>query len=649
MCGIVGFFEPGGTDGDEASRIVESMAQALVHRGPDDSGIWVDGDAGVALGHRRLSIIDLSAEGRQPMSSADGRFVLVLNGEIYNYTALREELEQNDYRFRGSSDTEVALAAISRWGLRTALGRFIGMFAFALWDREERTLSLVRDRLGIKPLYYGWCRGMYMFGSELKALGKHPRFQCAIDRDALALFLRHSYIPAPYSIYEGIRKLPPASMITIIPGREPPAPTPYWNLKRVAEQGAAHPFRGSPDEAVLRLEELLKDAVRLHMEADVPLGAFLSGGVDSSTVVALMQAQSSNPVRTFTIGFREAEYNEAEWAREIARHLGTDHTELYLTAEDAISAIPKLPSLYDEPFADSSQIPTYLISELAGRNVKVSLSGDGGDESFYGYPRYRTGYDIWRRIHRVPAALRRSAASLLCALSGVLPSRDFRWLESSLKGCGRRTSVAGRARLLAQFLSYDPPGLLYHRLVSHWKDPSSVVIGGSEGTTLLTDQRQWANLPDFRRTMMYLDTMSYLPDDILVKVDRASMGVSLEVRVPLLDHRVVEFAWQIPIEMNIMDGKGKWLLRRVLEKYVPENLFDRPKTGFGIPIGEWLRGGLRDWAEELLSEPRLRREGFFAPEPVRLKWEEHVSGEQNWQYYLWDILMFQAWHQAHQA
>ncbi len=645
MCGITGFWQSQHHRTDPLQLIAQRMSDKLLHRGPDDGGIWVDETAGIALGHRRLAVVDLSPEGHQPMLSADGRYVIVFNGEIYNFLELRRQLEQLGHRFRGHCDTSVMLASFSQWGLDAALKRFIGMFAFALWDRQERILHLGRDRMGEKPLYYGWMGNTFLFGSELKALQAHPQWQGEIDRNALALFLRHSYIPAPYSIYKGIYKLPPGTTLTLTTAdiQSPPPPVPYWSAKSVAEFGARHPFSGNEAEAIEQLDYLLRDSIRQQIIADVPLGAFLSGGIDSSTVVSLMQAQSNRPVKTFSIGFYEEVYNEAQHAKAVAQHLGCDHTELYVTPEEAIAVIPKLPTLYDEPFSDSSQIPTFLVSQLARQQVTVSLSGDGGDELFAGYDRYFLGRSIWEKIGWMPQSVRQVGADALTALSPQTWDKLFAGLGSLLPTRLRQRRPGDTLHKLAEIFAVDSPDTLYRRLVSNWKQPESVVLGSLEPPTTLTDPREWARLPEFTQRMMFLDTVAYLPDDILTKVDRASMGVSLEARVPFLDHRLVEFAWQIPLEMKLRNGQGKWLLRQVLYKYVPQKLIERPKMGFGVPIDYWLRGPLRDWAEALLDEKRLHEEGFFNPQPIREKWTEHLSGERNWQYYLWDVLMFQAW------
>ncbi|MCC6966558.1 MAG: asparagine synthase (glutamine-hydrolyzing) [Nitrospira sp.] len=620
------------------------MANALRHRGPDDGGVWVDVEAGLALSHRRLSIIDLSSQGAQPMSSACGRFVLVFNGEIYNFRALREELEGLGHGFRGHSDTEVMLAAIVQWGLANALLRFNGMFALALWDRTERVLHLVRDRLGEKPLYYGWMGDVFLFASELKALRVHPNFRGEINRQAVALLMRYNCIPAPHCIYEKISKLLPATILTVQAGNSSSSKfIEYWSAGKVAERGVAHPLVETKEEAIEHLDALLRNSVQLRMLADVPVGAFLSGGVDSSTVVALMQAQSSRPVKTFSIGFSEASYSEAQYAKQVARALGTEHLELYIAPKDAIEAIPRLPRLYDEPFSDSSQIPTFLVSQFARGHVAVALTGDGGDELFGGYNRYFWGSSVWQHIGWIPSVIRRQAAYALTAVSSQSWDHWFALFKDVLPAKLIQRRPGDKLHKLSEVLGAESPEAMYRVLVSHWKHPERLVLGATEPSTALSDHRSKTPFPDFARWMMYMDLVSYLPDDILVKVDRASMGVGLEARVPFLDHRVVEFAWQVPLSMKIQPGESKWLLRQVLYKHVPKKLIERPKWGFGIPLDTWLRGSLRDWVENLISEERLRREGFLDSALVREKWQEHLSGKRNWQYHLWDVLMFQAW------
>jgi asparagine synthase (glutamine-hydrolysing) len=644
MCGLAGFLDRlHETTAEELLATAEGMASTLRHRGPDSGGAFTDPAAGVALGFRRLAIVDLTEDGDQPMTSACGRYVIVFNGEIYNFTELREQLEGAGHRFRGRSDTEVLLAAFTAWGVPVTMPRLNGMFAFAVWDRRERLLRLAVDRAGEKPMYYGWAGTAFLFGSELKALRAHPDFRAGIDRDALALYLRHKYVPAPWSIYQGFRKLPPATVLTVAAGPpgHTPTPVPYWSARSVAEAGSDHGL--GPEEATDRLDELLRDAVARRMVADVPLGAFLSGGVDSSTVVALMQAQSSRPVRTFTVGYDDPDFNEAVDAKAVAAHLGTSHTELYVSPRDCMAVIPRLPMLYDEPFADSSQIAVFLVSELARRHVTVSLSGDGGDELFGGYNRYRWVPGVWRTASRVPRPLRGAAAGLLTSRS---PEGWQRLLRRAGPLAPRTTDhrLAGdKLHKLASVLGLDRPEAIYLDLVSHWKQPNALVLGASEPSTAVTDPAEWAEVPGIVEHMMFLDLVTYLPGDILVKLDRASMGVSLEGRVPLLDHRVIELAWRVPTSLKLRDGQTKWLLRQVLYRYVPRHLIERPKMGFGVPIDRWLRGPLRDWAETLLASDRLAADGYIDPAQVRHRWAEHLSGRRDWQYHLWDVLMFQAW------
>jgi asparagine synthase (glutamine-hydrolysing) len=639
MCGIVGFWHfNADRSAEDLNAVIDRMSKTLYLRGPDSGGDWIDAASGIALGHRRLAIVDLSASGHQPMISADGRYVIVFNGEIYNFQELRQQLQAHGHRFRGHSDTEIMLASFSQWGITEALQRFNGMFAFALWDRQTRQLTLARDRMGEKPLYYGWMGNTFLFGSELKALKAHPQFKAEVDRQVLGLFLRHNYIPAPYSIYQGIYKLLPAHQLTVTQP-ELPRPIPYWSVQEAAMQGLAHPFSGSPEDAIALLDEHLREAIALRMVADVPLGAFLSGGIDSSTVVALMQAQSSRPVKTFTIGFHESGYNEAVHAQAVAQHLGTDHTELYITPAEARAVIPKLPHLYDEPFSDSSQIPTYLISQLARQDVTVALSGDGGDELFAGYSRYAWGNQIWNKISWLPRSLRTKAARGLVSVSSGTWNQGLNPISAILPSALQTGNPGDRIHKFAEVLAIPDAQAMYLRLTSNWQAMEDVLSDAPSDP----HRYPWLNLANFTQEMMYYDLMTYLPDDILVKVDRASMGVSLESRVPFLDHRLVEFAWQLPLALKVRQQQSKWILRQVLYRYVPQALIERPKQGFGVPIAAWLREDLHDWAESLLHRDRLQRDGFFNAEAIQQKWQEHQSGQRNWQYYLWDILMFQAW------
>jgi len=630
MCGIAGLLaRPGG----DLAAHARAMADVLRHRGPDAGDVWADEPAGIALGHRRLSIIELSAAGAQPMVSSCGRFVVSYNGEAYNADDLRPELERAGRKFRGHCDTEVIVEGAAVWGVEATVKRLIGMFAMALWDRQERTLYLVRDRLGIKPLY--WTQtpaGVLLFGSELKALRAYPGFRAELDRDALTSYLRFAYVPGNRSIYRGVQLLAPGTILAASKGK-PPELRAFWNLDDIARQGQAARFNGSEEEAAAELDELLSDAVKRRMIADVPLGAFLSGGIDSSTVLALMQKSSARPVRSFSIGFREKGFDEARHAAAVAKHLGTDHTELYVSPEHARSVIPRLPEMYDEPFADPSQIPTFLVSEMTRKHVTVALSGDGGDELFAGYNRYFRSEAVRRFLETVPRAARGLMASAAMALPPVALNTLGSWAMPQF---------GDRLHKLAGVMAGTPEDF-YRLTVTHWPEPEKVVLGGAEPKGLLWDERVKALVPDPVERMQYLDTLTYLPDDILTKVDRASMAVSLEARVPLIDHRVVAFSWRLPPAMKAQNGVGKRLLRRVLERYVPRNLIERPKMGFGVPIDSWLRGPLKDWAETLLAEKRLVAEGVFNPAPIREKWREHLSGVRNWQYPLWTVLMFQSW------
>lgn len=652
MCGLVGFLSASSDcDADHATAVLKRMSDTIVTRGPDDFGVWFDAP-GIGLAHRRLSILDLSPAGHQPMVCPGERYVIAFNGEIYNHLDLRAELSKIGVNgmsggdWRGHSDTETLLAGFAAWGIRATVERCIGMFAFAVWDKRDQVLTLGRDRLGEKPLYFGWQQGRggacFLFGSEVKALKAHPTFAAEISRDALCLLMRHNYIPAPYSIYQEIFKLLPGHLLTVSQARPEPLIEPYWSLTESAVAGVASPLEDSEQSLTDELEALLMSAVRQQMVADVPLGAFLSGGIDSSTIVSLMQAQSTKPVKTFTIGFNEEGYNEAVHARAVASHLGTDHTEMYVTPQQALDVIPMLPSLYCEPFSDSSQIPTFLVSQLARQHVTVSLSGDAGDELFAGYNRYVFGNKLWRNLSHLPYVVRSLAASGFRALTPATWNTLLSPFQPLMPTSLRLANMGDKLHKAAGILAANSVDDLYLGLVSHW-EPEGLVIGGREPATYLNGVTlPLPGLDDIQR-MMAVDAITYLPDDILVKVDRAAMGVSLEGRVPFLDHRVVEFAWRIPQAMKLRDGLGKWILRQVLYRHVPKELVERPKMGFGVPIDSWLRGPLREWAESLLDETRLRQEGYFNPAPIRKKWLEHLSGQRNWQYHLWDVLMFQAW------
>lgn len=642
MCGIAGFV---GADlrEDEARADLDRMTQVLRHRGPDDDGFLLDCEAGVALGHRRLAIIDLSSGGHQPMTSSSGRYSLTYNGEIYNFPSIRTELVDAGHSFRGHSDTEVALEAIERWGLHQALHRFSGMFAFALWDHEERSLHLVRDRFGKKPLYYSGSDRLILFGSELKALRAHSGFKGTISRAALTLYFRFNCIPAPYTIFEEVLKVPAGSIVSVRPGQAPSTPVAYWSVQEAFAAAVSPPFGGTEEDAANELSKVLGRAVSDRMISDVPLGAFLSGGIDSSSIVALMQQAASRPIKTFTIGFHEPGFNEAEIAKKVAHHLETDHTELYLSPGAASDVIPRLATIYDEPFADSSQIPTFLISEMTRRHVTVSLSGDGGDELFGGYNRYLLAKKASRLFDITPRRLRQAVGRIMLhqpaerwdaalgLLTRVLPK------EASMMARGDRVHKVGETLML------DDAEGLYLRLVSSWQDPASVVLGGREPSVPWTSPGTDEGVVDPLDKMMLRDAVGYLHDDILVKLDRASMAVSLEARAPFLDHRVAELAWSLPPHMKVHGGEGKRVLRRLLYRHVPEHLFDRPKMGFALPVGRWLRQDLRPWAEDLLQPSRLDSQGFLDTTIVRELWRRHLEGPRDRQHELWAVLMFQAW------
>ena len=647
MCGITGFLYCSKRfDASGLSQNIEVMANRLRHRGPDAGGAWTDSSCGVALGHRRLSIIDLSEAGAQPMCSASGRYVLAYNGEIYNFSNVRQTLVSAGYPFRGHSDTEVLLAAIEQWGLQAALELFHGMFAFALWDREQKELSLVRDRVGKKPLYYGWSGNVFLFGSELKAIRAHPQFDDVIDTGALGCFIQYGWISEPLSIYRDIRKLPPGACISLKADSRPWAPPvrQYWAANRVMEAARKTLYKGSFEKASDQLDSLLTDAVTERMVADVDLGALLSGGVDSSTMVAMMQRNSERPVKTFCIGFDEKKYNEAEYASAIAKYLGTEHHELYVTPAECLDVVSRLPEIYDEPFGDISQVPTFVVAQMARQHVKVVLSGDGGDETFSGYKHYSEGLKQWRRLSRVPYGLRAAAADGLVSIGDL----SWRLFRPSNPVAGQK--IPGWRRIGSKFQrrtrgwrSTMPQEVLANHF-SRTHRPWSFVKGSKCGESNMSDPDNWVQGVDTLSAMLHYDYTGYMVGDILVKVDRATMAVGLEVRCPILDTRVSEFAWTLP-NSYLMDQKGgKRILRNVLERYVPGKFTDRPKRGFGVPIDDWLKGPLREWAEELISVRMLRETGYLEPEAVRRLWEQHLCGWRNHSNILWSILMFQAWH-----
>lgn len=645
MCGIAGILT-GSPRGDALRAAVERMTTTLHHRGPDDAGVWVDETpaAAVGLGFRRLSIIDLSPLGHQPMSSATARYTMVFNGEVYNFEALRRELRQTGATFRGHSDSEVILAAFERWGVEASIPRFVGMFAIAVWDRERRMLHLGRDRLGKKPLFVYWKPGLLTFGSELKALRAGPDFDRAIDAEALAEYLRYLYVPSPRSIYAHVRKVPPGHCLSIADVSQPlPASRPYWSVEEAAARGLSQPFAGDARAATDELERLLLEAVDLRLQADVPLGALLSGGIDSSTVVALMRKRG--PVKTYTIGFDVAEHDEAHHAAAVARHLGTEHTELRLSGADALAVVPQLPDMFDEPFADPSQIPTYLVSRLARRDVTVALSGDGGDELFAGYTRYTAGRRLLHRAMLLPRPARRALGAAITTVSPAGWDRAYGAVAGLLP---RRFAVrlaGAKVTKLGRLLAADSEALMYRSLVSAWQEPDALVPGATGASTELERIVGAATPAALLDRMMLADQATYLADDLLAKVDRASMAVSLEARVPLLDHRVVEFAWRLPARWKIRNGQGKWLLRQLLYRHVPAELVDRPKVGFSVPIESWLRGPLRAWAEERLAESALAGTETLRPAPIRAAWCRFLGGETQLALGLWAVLMYKTWHQ----
>lgn len=640
MCAIAGLWSP---RADPAEAVLQAMAATMVHRGPDDGGAWIDAGTGLGLAHRRLAIVDLSPAGHQPMLSRCGRYAIAFNGEIYNHGALRAELDAlpgGAIEWRGHSDTETLLAGFVRWGFEETLRRCVGMFAIALWDREAKVLQLARDRLGEKPLYFGRSGEDLVFASELKAFAALPGWAPQIDRQAVSLFMRYAYVPAPWSIYAGVWKLEPGATVRFDAAAAEPVHGRYWHALSAVQAARARPFAGSVSDAADELEKLLGETIRMQGMADVPLGAFLSGGIDSSTVVALMQAHGGEPVRTFSIGFNEQGYDEAQHAAAVARHLGTRHTEHYVSADEARAVVPLLPAMYDEPFGDSSQIPTYLVSKLARSQVTVSLSGDGGDELFGGYNRYFIAQALWRKLERLPTLLRARAARMIRGVRPATWSRLMRPFLPLLPAAYRYANPGDKLHKLAEVLALVEPRALYDRLVRFWEWEVCPGVGPVPG---LASDAAWSEFEDFTDAMMYADTVSYLPDDILVKVDRASMAVSLESRVPLLDHRIVEFAWSLPTTARAGGGVGKRVLREVLARHVPTALTDRPKMGFGIPVGDWLRGPLRAWADALLDPRRLAADGYLDVGLIQARWTEHLSGRRNWEYSVWNALMFQSW------
>lgn len=651
MCGIIGFISLRRSIG--LSEEITRMVCKLSHRGPDRQAVWTDDIVGLALGHSRLAIQDISPAGDQPMVSDSGNFVIIFNGEIYNHLDLRNVLisENKKIDWKGTSDTETLLACVEAWGLDITLKRCSGMFALALWDKCRKILTIARDRLGEKPLYYGWQGESFIFGSELKPFKENNDFIGDINREALALYVRFNYVPAPFSIYKDIKKLPAGTYLELhFDGVHKSAPVvdvpiPYWSLVETADKASRSRFQGNDEELVNELDKLLIHTVASQMLSDVPLGAFLSGGVDSSTIVSMMQACSKTPVNTFTIGFEEQGYNEAENGKLIASHLGTNHTELYISSEDARNVIPLIPTLYDEPFADSSQIPTYLVSKLASQHVKVALTGDGGDELFGGYNRHLWLGKLWRNIDRSPRFISSTLGRGLSSVSPEVWDAVFNKTKKLLPEHYRVSQFGNKMHKLGDLFSSSTVNEMYGRVRSFWNNEHIVIAdkNKSERNSFFSSDSILRSGMEIEEQIMLCDALDYLPNDILAKVDRAAMGVSMETRVPFLDHKLIEFAWRLPPQAKIRNKEGKWILRRVLDRYVPSALMDQPKMGFAVPVGEWLRGPLREWAENLLSESRLNDDGFFYLEPIRKKWKQHLNRDKNWEHDLWGILMFQVW------
>ena len=646
MCGITGFYSKTSSIFDN---VILKMNSAIAHRGPDGNNSWQDKNSGIVFGHQRLSILDLSRAGSQPMLSGSGRFIITYNGEIYNHLEIRKDLKRinSSIKWKSNSDTETLLEALEFWGIEKTLNKIIGMFAFGIWDKKYRILTLARDRMGEKPLYFGWQgkgnNKVFLFGSELKALKVHPEFNSEISRNAISLQLRHNYIPDPYSIYKDIYKLLPGHYLQLkeneLKKNLLPNPKVYWSLIESAIYGNSNQLPLNKNNIQNDLEKRLQSSVKKQMISDAPLGAFLSGGIDSSTVVAMMQSQSNHNIKTFTIGFSEDDYNEAHDAKKIAKHLGTDHTELYCSSKTALEVIPKLPTIYDEPFSDSSQIPTFILSQLTKQHVKVALSGDGGDELFCGYNRYISTNKWSKTFNSIPIPLRKILSHLLKSIS----QNNWNYLSKILPGLNENTNLGHKIHKGANALEANTLSDLYYILSSKWQNPNAIVIGSKEQETSLTKFKPELSSLNNHQKMMVIDLITYLPNDILVKVDRASMASSLESRMPFLDHELIEYVWKIPHSLKYKNGQGKWILKKILNNYVPKDLTERPKKGFGIPLDSWLRGPLKDWSENLLNEKRLSQEGYFNPKLIRDKWNEHLSNKKNWQHDLWNVLMFQAW------
>lgn len=644
MCGIAGFLQVNGVCAEKGAAIGKKMAHSLSHRGPDSYGVWCDDSNGVVFAHSRLSIVELSNSGHQPMVSQSGRYVITFNGEIYNHIELRRQIMSHGHEigWKGHSDTETLLVAIEVWGVKKAIQLCVGMFAFAVWDRQSKSLVLARDRIGEKPLYYGVTDTTLFFASELKCFKHHPDIKLEVDQEALCLYLRHNYVPAPFSIYKNVFKLPPGNIVELTKTNKPIS---YWRLEEKIEKSYS-PQHTSDEDLINSLEKLLLNSVELQMQADVSVGAFLSGGVDSSLIVSMMQEISSKRVNSFSIGFENSNFNEAPFAKKVAASIGTDHNETYVSSKDALDIIPSIPSVYDEPFSDSSQIPTMLVSKIAKEKVSVCLSGDGGDELFSGYNRYNLVSNISKNLKIFPKFATNLAKSAIEFIPPEKIDSGFKVVQSVVPGKYRYTDVGDKLHKFAALLDCQSEDKLYQHLISHWKNPTQIVKNGLEKFSVTDVLKKDIGILSFTEKMMVCDTLYYLPDDIMVKVDRASMGVSLETRSPFLDHRVVEYAWSMPLHLKLNKTETKACLRNILYKRVPRSLIERPKMGFGVPIGEWLRGPLRDWAEAYLDKGRLQSSGYFEEAQISDMWKQHISGRRNWQYHIWDVLMFETWRES---